>query len=84
MSRSVGDSNSYEIVEKNGEDIESRREVTKPTNTWKATGKHSMTWKNLAWEVDVKKIGFPTTQKKIIKWVSGYVESGSVSVCVQP
>ncbi len=68
----------YEMVGKN--DIENPPTlVTKISNSWKGSGKHSISWNTLSWEVDIKKMGAPATKKKILKNVSGYVESGNVS-----
>ena len=61
-------------------DIENGSLVGSKTNSWKATGRHSISWNNLSWEVDVKKMGAVTTKKLILNNASGYVDSGSVSI----
>ena len=70
----------YEMVARN--DIENppppQQELSKLSNSWKATGKHSISWNKLSWEVDVKSMGSAVMSKQILKDVSGYVESGNV------
>jgi len=81
MSNTVipGIGNSYEMVMKVS-DIENGTLVGSSKNSWKATGRHSISWNNLSWEVDVKKMGGVATKKLILNNASGFVDSGSVSI----
>ena len=80
MSNSVIPGNNYEMVAKVSGDIENGTLAGSSKNSWKATGRHSISWNNLSWEVDVKKVGGVATKKLILDNASGYVDSGSVSI----
>lgn len=47
-------------------------------DSWKNSGKHSISWNKLSWEVEIKKLGTVNGTKKILNDVSGLVESGNV------